>query len=663
MRMQRQSRPSTAAPAPTSKPDQPRLSQRAKRVLDEVRAMADEQSNKMFGDMYFESVRRKVVDNDESLFHFMEQLERVPVDIETFLSGKEYLGFFTDLEIWPEVRKAIIELNCNWWQGIDREKGQMAYDGATLAGATSTAKTTIAMITTLYHLYLLSCLKTPQLVYGLTKQTSIVFAIMAAKPHVMKKVVYLPMRKYVEQMPYFQKYMPPDKLIESEMYFKEKNIRVVPAGGDEDAILGEAIIGGICDEINFMNVVLRSKKAEVTSGRAGVYDQAEQVHSTMVRRKKGRFISAGPMIGIVFASSSTRYKGDFTDKRIALVNRGQLKSEYVYNKRQFDVWPAKRYCGDTFPLLIGNDVQHDTRVLTEEEAAKTPPGSWIERVPVEYKEDFVTRPFDALRDIMGISNNALSPFIKTRHKIHECKDAGLEMGLESFLERDHVILGEHGMPKVKVDHYCANPSRPRYVHIDLSRNRDRCGIAMIRFEGMRRCQRKGGVVELLPIGVVEMACSIAPDANNEIDIAEMRAFVKHLKDKCGYPIKSVSYDGMDSRESIQQWRKDGMKSVYLSVDKSSAPYKQFRDALYDVRVLLPDNDILMTEILELEYDEKNDKVDHTVIGTKDVSDAVCGAYTSMLERKSTWSAAAQDDESYDQEQRAVFDERFDAPRN
>ncbi len=622
--------------------------------------MADEIENKMFAEMYYQSVERKLL-GDSSLFDFIAQLERTPVSIQTFLDSTDFLGA-TDMTIWPEVRQAIIEMNENWWQGTDRKKGQMAYDGATLAGATSTAKTTCAIVSTMYHAYLLSCLKNPQAVYGLPKVTSIVFAIMAAKPHVMKKVVYVPMRKMIETMPYFQMHMKPDKLIESEMYFPEKNIRIVPAGGDEDAILGEAIIGGICDEINFMNVVLRSKKAEVTSGRAGLYDQAEQVHSTMVRRKKGRFISKGPMIGIVFASSSTRYKGDFTDKRMEMVKKGLLQSEYVYCRRQFDVWPKDRYSGRTFRLMIASDAQHDTRILLDDEA--TPPNARVEVIPIEYIEDFRTKPYDALRDIMGISNNALSPFIKTRHKIHECIEAGKEINLQSILEKDHVILGEYGMPRVKGDVYCQNPSRPRYVHIDLSRNKDRCGIAMIRFEGMRLCQRGNGITELMPIAIVEMACSIQPDPNNEIDVAEIRAFVKHLKTKYGYPIKSVSYDGVDSRESIQQWRKDGMRAVMLTVDRApSTAYKQFRDALYDGRIILPENEILTTEILELEYDEKTDKVDHTVIGTKDVSDAVCGAYSNLLERRSTWTGAAGDDAAHAASGRAVFDERFDAPRN
>lgn len=635
------------------------LTRRQQRFLVEVRAKADEMENRYFADMYYKSVEDKLLYDDPTMFDFLAQLERVPVDIETFLDSKEFLGA-TDINIWPEVRATLIELNRYWWTGINRELGGRAWNGATLMGATGTAKSTISMISTMYHAYLLDCLKNPQAIYGLPKNTSIVFAIMAAKPHVMKKVIYVPMRKYIEQMPYFQKHMMPNKLIESEMYFEEKNIRIVPAGGDEDAILGEAIIGGIVDEINFMNVILRSKKAEVTSGRAGLYDQAEQVHSTMTRRKRGRFTRPGPMIGIVFASSSTRYKGDFTDKRKALVDKGELKSEYIYNRRQFDVVPKERFSTGTFRFMIASEAQHDSRVLRDDEPS--PLGAYIVEIPREYLEDFINKPYDSMRDVLGVSNNALSPFIKTRNKIPECVEAGKMYGLQSFLQKDHVILGEHGMPRVVADHYCLNPSRPRYVHIDLSRNGDACGIAMVRFEGMAEVARSNGVRDLMPVGVVEMACTIKPDANNEIDVAEIRAFVQHLKNRYGYPIRAVTYDNVDSRESIQQWRKSGMRAGQLSVDRGSAHYKQFRDAMYDVRILLPDDDLLIGEILDLEYDENKDKVDHPVMGTKDCSDAVCGAYVSMLERKSTWSAAASDDFAHVESQRAVFDERFDAPR-
>lgn len=630
-------------------------SRRKQAFLAAVDDAAGGLSNRMMADMYQQAVRERVLDGESTLFEFLKTLERSPVSIEEFIDGNEFLGA-TDFRLWPEVRRAVVELNRNWWKGLDNG----AYNEAVLSGATGTGKTSIMIVCILYHAYLLSCMKNPQAWYGFPKATSIVFAIMGAKPRVVSKVIYLPMRKLVESMPYFQKHFMPDKLIESEMYFPEKNIRIAQSGGDEDAILGEAIIGGGVDEINFMNVVLRSKKAEVTSGRAGLYDQAEQVFSTMQRRKRGRFTRPGPAIGIVIPSSSTRYRGDFTDKRKEFIKKNNIRTAYVYSPKQYEVVPKERYCGRTFRLLIANDVHHDTRVLRDDEA--TPEGAWVENVPIEYIDDFLNKPYDALRDVLGVANNALSPFIKSRHKIYECVEAGKDIGLESILIRDHVILGEHGMPTIKHGTYCMNPSRPRYVHIDLSRNNDRCGIAMIRFEGMVKKKRNNGMTELLPIGVVELACTITPDLANEIDVAEVRSFVAHLKSKYGYPIKGVSYDGVDSRESIQAWRKAGMKSVMISVDRTAVPYKQLRDAMYDTRVLLPDDIVLLTEIIDLEHDEAKDKIDHPVHGTKDLSDAVCGAYHNMLERKSTWSVAASDDLNYAEAQRAAFDSRFDEPR-
>lgn len=637
------------------------LTRKKERFLASVDTMAGDLENKQFALMYREAVRMVVTKRDSTLFDFLSTLERVPVPIEEFIDSPEFLGG-TDIKIWPEVRKAIVEINCNWWRGLDAQV--CAFNEAELMGATGTGKSTIAMVTTLYHLYLLSCITNPQAYYGFPKATSIVFAIMGAKPRVINKVLYLPMRKFVEHMPYFQKHMMPSKLVESEMYFEEKNIRIAQSGGDEDAILGEAVIGGIIDEINFMNVVLRSKKAEVTSGRAGMYDQAEQVFSTMQRRKRGRFTRPGPCIGIVLASSSTRYKGDFTDKRKSFVEKNNIRTAYIYNRRQYEVVPQERFSGETFRLVIGNDVHHDTRVLDPDDVV--PEGAWVENIPVEYIDDFRNKPYDALRDVMGISNNSLSPFIKSRHKVYECVEYGKEILLESILLKDHVELGVDGMPQVKQGTYCMNPSRPRYVHIDLSRNEDRCGIAMVRFEGMVMVQRGQGLPELMPKAVVELACTITPDANNEIDIAEVRSWVAHLKSKYGYPIKGVSYDGFDSRESIQAWRKGGLRANMISVDRYPTNYKQFRDAMYDRRIALPDDSELMTEIIELEFDEKANggagKVDHPVNGTKDLSDAVCAAYTNMLERRSTWNAAAMDDLSFEEANRAVFDDRFDETR-
>lgn len=644
--------------APTAEPVRKELksiSMREREILVRAKEQSLTFENKMFGEMYITAIERRILEDDDGLYKFLSHLEQAPVDIETFIDDPQFLGA-TDLTLWPEVRKAIVEINKNWWKG----RGRGAYHEAVLMGATGTGKTSVCLVTVLYTTHILGCLRQPQTVYGLPKATAIVIPIMAAKPHVTKKVVYRPLRKMMEDIPWFQTHMKMDPQVESEIDLKEKNVRIVVGGADEDSILGEAVIGGIIDEINFMNVVLRSKKAEVTSGRAGVYDQAKNIYETMTRRKKGRFITKGPCVGVIFASSSTRYKGDFTDKRKDHIDRVKETGVYIYNKKQYEVWPQDRYSGKTFRLLVGNDTLSDTRVLEKDE--EVPEGALVYDVPEEYEDDFRKSPHDSLRDVLGLSTTSIHPFIKRRFTVLECIKLGEEEGLESFLEKDNVDLGVDGMPLVKRGHYCANPSRPRYVHIDLSLSQDRCGIAMVRFDGLRKVTRDGGMIEMLPECSVELACSIQPDANSEIQIAEVRMWVKQLRDVYNYPIKVVTYDGTMSVESRQQWKKEGAKTGYVSVDRTSVPYKQLRDGISDGRVKMFEQPVLVQELFDLEYDGDKDKVDHPVNGSKDVADAVCGAFTTLLERRSSWTDAAADDGNHAAAVRQAYEDRHDAPR-
>lgn len=627
---------------------------KGEQLLRSIDRMADSIGDPFFVGMYREAIRRVTETGDNNLLLFLSALEHKPVSMDTFLTSKEFMGA-TDLKIWPEVHKALVEMNQNWWLGINGG----GYDEAILKGATGTAKSTISIVDTLYTMHLLMCMKNPQGWYGLSKQTTIVLAILAHKPHVMRRVVYTPMRKYLEAMPWFQTAGLPNKLTMSSMVFDDKNINIVPAGGDEEGVIGDACIHAVIDEINFMNVVMKSKKAEAGTGRPGIYDQAQQAHSTLRRRKKSRFLRPGPTIGKIIASSSTRYKGDFTDKREDEVRKDKSIKCYVYNRRQYDVLPAERFSGKKFRLLIANEVQHATRVLEDDEEIDIE-GVWIEEVPIEYRSEFGDNIHDALRDILGISSNVISPFIKSRHKVYESVALGREMELESFLEKDNVVLGVDGMLRVKNGHYCTSPGRPRFLHIDLSLTGDRCGIAMVRFDGMRKIPRPGGTFDLLPVGVVEMAASIAPDSNNEIIIAEVRGFAQSLKSQHGYPIVGVSYDGFQSRESIQEWRKSGIRAKEISMDRSSTPHKQTRDAIYDGRLILLDNEEMITEYVDLEYDASKDKIDHTTTGSKDIADAVTGAFTNMLESRRVWQNQRLDDS--DEEGRAPDSDRYEGPR-
>jgi hypothetical protein len=514
-----------------------------------------------------------------------------------------------------------------------------------------TGNSELCKVTQAYHLHILGCLKNPQKVYSLPQATSIVIVIQAAKPHVTKKVIYLPLRNYVETMPWFQKHMRPNKLVESEMYFEDLNIRVVPGGSESDTILGEAIISG-------MNIVQKSKKADVGSGRAGIFDQAKSIYDAVTKRRKGRFTYRGPHIGVICVASSTRYKGDFTDKRMEHVEQyGLQKNVFIYNKAQYEVTPQDRYCGEKFRVYVSSDAAMDIRILEENEA--TPSSGSTFEVPIEYLDDFRKDAAGSLRDVVGRSVNSVNPFFRQPAKIMECVSKGIQAGVTSFLTKDNVVLGYEGLPLPIRGHFCKNPSKPRYVHIDLSKNQDRCGIGMVRFDGMDERVRRSGDVEYLPIATVEMAVSVEPDQGNEIDIAEIRAWVKMLKVKYGYPIKVVTYDGWSSLESQQAWKKQGMKTGMVSVDRTAAPYKQFRDAIYDGRVLMYDQPLLLQELFDLEFDEAKDKVDHPAHSSKDCADGVCGAYHVMLTRASSWQDPGKYDEHEEGDEEHMGD-RHDA---
>ena len=80
--------------------------------------------------------------------------KHLPVSMKVFLENRFYLGWNKE-NIYPKVKEALIEINSG------------KYFEAVLTGGIGVAKTTIAIYSTLFQLYLLSCLESPQEEYGL----------------------------------------------------------------------------------------------------------------------------------------------------------------------------------------------------------------------------------------------------------------------------------------------------------------------------------------------------------------------------------------------------------------------------------------------------------------------------------------------------------------
>ena len=391
--------------------------------------------------------------------------------------------------------------------------------------------------------------------------------------------------------------------------------------------------GIVTHNCNYMSVVVGSSRSSRGDGRGGTYDQAEQFYRAIRLRKKSRFSSQFPVPGLIILSSSVKHTDDFLDRRIAEVRSidGGEPGVEVFRHKQYEVQPAERFTAARFRLLIGT-AEYGTRILKDDEVAGVhyPENARIEMVPETYRYEFTHRPEDAVRDVCGISTVNLSPFITQRNKIVEAVHRWKDEGNEHPVMRANVILAEHGMPVIVPEMLDADTTTPRFVHIDLSRKKDRCGIAMIRVDDMVEVQVDDGVFERVPKFTVELALSIQPSQVAELDIAAVRNWVVALKTKHNVPIYMVTYDGFDSAESIQALRRIGIRSEVISMDRSDEAYQIVKRALYQDRLDIPENDVLIDELVHLERDEKTGKVDHPPKKSKDISDAVAGACFSAV---------------------------------
>jgi hypothetical protein len=390
-------------------------------------------------------------------------------------------------------------------------------------------------------------------------------------------------------------------------------------------MIAHAMASCIVDEINFFARVERSKQAD----DGGTFDQAEIVHRTALNRRKGRFSNFGVAPGAVCISAQTKYKGDFTDRRIAQLAKHPEDGVIICRAKRYDVWPKDKFSAETFPILVGND-QYPTRILEEDSKYTLPAGAQIEEVPKTFYDDFKRDPEYALREIVGIATSAITPFISQRHKIFDATARWAENGRKPWTTQSNYVLNEHrslnekGMPVVIPDNL-PKDGKMRYVHVDLSISGDRCGIGISHIDHYETVGQ-----EKLPYYVVDWVVTLQPDSVNQIDISEVRRWVVDLKTKYGINIARVSYDSFNSAESLQMLRKLGIPSMQVSVDKTTEPYQNLRDALYTDRIDLPDVEDLRYELIGLEFNANahggKGKVDHAVTGAgKDGSDAACGS--------------------------------------
>jgi len=545
-------------------------------------------------------------------------LERYPVTVEEFIFEKKYLGRGT--EVWPKVMDSIIELNN---PGGDR-LGQRYYESV-LTGGIGTAKTTRALYTTAYQLYLLSCYRSPHLLLSQDKVSEIYFVFQSLNARVARDVDYARFRNMIEESEYFNTTFTYRKDLESRLVFP-KNISVFPTSGDTSATIGQNVYGGFIDEINFMEVVEGSRR--LVDG--GQFNQAIELYNSIASRRESRFMRQGVVPGILCLGSSKNYPGQFTDRKAAEAQHDE--GIYYRDEVIWEVKPEEVFTGKWFHVFIGSDTKKPY-IINGPDVKKTTKDypNQVKRIPLEYKKRFINDIYNALREIAGVSTVAKAPYFPNV----EALNLNFDTKVKSIFSNDCCDFDRTTTAILK--DAITDPHRPRFCHIDLGLTSDAAGFCIgyvdrfIHVEGDE--EETGG---MMPHVRIDGFLRVTPPINDEINFAKIRTILYRLT-QLGVVIRWVTFDSYQSVDSQQILRSKGYMTGTQSMDKTPLPYDLLKNALNQGRVTCPEDAYLRQEIIHLERTDKG-KIDHNAYNTKDLADAFAGVVYGLTMQRWTWAS-------------------------
>ena len=538
-------------------------------------------------------------------------LHSYPVSPEEFMFGQNYLRR-PKQEIYPEILSELLKINDGHGRVINRLTEMVA------TGGIGSGKTSTALYTNAYQLYLLSCYRSPHLLFGLDSTSEILIIFQSLNATAAKDVDYTRFRAICSQSYYFTTTFPFDKQYESALKFPNR-IECKPIGSDGGSI-GQNVIGGLIDEVNFMAVIGKSKKS--TTG--GSYNQAQAIYDSVSRRIKSRFVNNGGMPGILCLVSSKNYPGEFTDVKLE-----EAKTDptiYIYDKRVWEVKPAGTFGEARFQVFTGDETRKP-RLLKSASDVPSDDQHLVIDVPVEYRNVFESDIIGSLRDIAGVGTSARFPYMLNAERVSgafgrrsgvlnvDIHDFNSEQKIKVFLER------------------ITDPKMPRWAHVDLSLSNDSTGIACGYVSGF--VPTSSGSNELMPIIEFDFVLQIIPPKGDEIRIHKIRELFYKLR-TLGLPIKWVTFDSFQSVDSLQLLRQQGFVTGQISTDTTIAPYELAKSAFYENRVRSPKHAIALKEFLALEKVTNKNKVDHPTTGSKDCSDAMASVIYGLSTRREIW---------------------------
>ena len=235
---------------------------------------------------------------------------RKPVSVRQFIYGKGHLNLPSGDGGVSETMVAALE---NLYAGSATE--------LMLVGSSSMVRRTFAALVFCFDAYRLTCLRKPEVSYGLLPQASLHFLnLSVTKPHA-DRVFFAEFYELVRNSHYFRNVHRFQKRANAELTFgRQIHCYAVPA--TVKATLGVNVFTAFLDETTSMSMMRRSRRR--SSGRTRA--PAEELYCVLRARMRSRFSRQGLFAGHLIASCSS-FSDRFVERRFQeaqlQVNRGQ----------------------------------------------------------------------------------------------------------------------------------------------------------------------------------------------------------------------------------------------------------------------------------------------------------------------------------------------------
>lgn len=556
----------------------------------------------------------------------------IPVDIETFIHEKQYLGNalydkegrYTLFPYWEQKLKEIFPTNTT-----------TAYNTIILTGAIGLGKSSISVICLLYMLYRLLCLKDPYVFYGLQPIDKITISLMNITIENARGVAMDKMNQMILSSTWFMAHGTMRGTTNLE-YVPEKHIELIAASSNNQ-VIGRAVMANFSDEVNW----------GITNDTEKLKKKYTQLISQIDARMKSRFLRGTYLPTLNIIASSKNNEQSFLDEYIRTKQKNESKNTLIVDEPQWVV-DSRKDTPEKFYVAIGNKFltnevlpRDATDSLVDEYQAK---GYRVIKVPMGYWENFNDNIDGALMDIAGIATASATKFISGM-RWNEIKTDSYE---NPFTKE----IIEVGTAKDDVAQYSDffdmnkfSPelrSKPLYIHLDQSTGSggkgDKTGIGCVAAIG-KRPSVEGQDASRDMYYRVAFHVAIKAPKGYEISFEKTRTFIRWLRSK-GCNIAGVSADTFQSAPIKQQLIADGFNFSTLSVDrldsetKQCLPYAYFKSIVYERHLeIYRDCSELTKEVLglERELDGHINHEDNGTKGSKDMCDGVCGAaYNASL---------------------------------